>query len=252
MLPPFEVVAVQASSGYYDNLAVLIDGTAVMPMCVNGGGFCAIPPVLLKAGFRKVVVTFYEDYGDAVFALQMGFNGSGFTALPSWRVFPIQPGTATPVTLTINGARLPLACGATTLNATLAPSGTSNVTAAAAAEPTSVSVPGGTCAYMYSSVHYSPADMSAVQVSAGPTGGCRGSKIGSSRCVLVASPIESRLSKLNTRGYPLVVACSCVCRPPSYVLCSQWGDGFAECRPTASVPQLPCWPCRPGPRQCWH
>ena len=114
------------------------------------------------AGYHKFVIAMFDIMGIASLNVTMGINGSAYAPVPMARVYPVQPGAATPVSLSVNGvAAQPLcgASGATTLSAAPA------VFDISPPEPTSVPVPAGSCAYLYSS-HRTPVLISAVGLSA--------------------------------------------------------------------------------------
>ena len=161
-MPPFEVLNLQLTA--VDNYAVVLLNN--IPI-LHGAGYA--PPQVVGAGFAKFVVVYSNLGGAASVTVQMGINSTSYAAVPMSRVYPVQPGGATPVAVTVRVmnnitalSAQPL-CPEATISA--APATAANGTAAAL-EPTSVAVPAGTCGYMYSS-HRTPVLVPAMAFAAG-------------------------------------------------------------------------------------
>ena len=155
-MPPFEVVNFQVIA-VHDYAMVWLNNVPIL----NGAGNAL--PQTLGAGFAKFVVVYSNLMGLGNISIAMGINSSSYAAVPMSRVYPVQPGGVTPVTVRgANGiAAVPL-CPKTTVSAAPA---TAASTTTAALEPTSISVPAGTCGYLYSS-HRTPTLVSAMGLSA--------------------------------------------------------------------------------------
>ena len=151
IMAPFEVLYMQVSADDY--AVVWVDGAAVLtvPQPCSGCSFTA-PALRRSAGMCKVVVAYTNLAGSASLSLLMGFNTTTYSAVPMRRVFPVQPGAAAQVTLRVNGVQAQPLCNSSTLSAS--PRTVYNAASLIGAlEPTSVTVPAGTCGYLYSTIH---------------------------------------------------------------------------------------------------
>ena len=159
VMPPYEVINLQVTALNKYSLVWLNN----VPILHGAGN---APPQTLGAGFAKFVVVYSNNMGLGSISILMGVNSTSYTAVPMSRVYPVQPGGVTPVAVrvmnSVSAAPAQPLCPETTVSA--APATAANTTAAAL-EPTSVSVPAGTCGYVYSS-HRTPALVSAMGLAA--------------------------------------------------------------------------------------
>jgi hypothetical protein len=153
VMPPFEDVSIKVTAN--DFAVVLLNDVPVL--FANGA---SESNRIVGASYAKFVVEFTELTENAFITILMAINSSTYSAVPMWRVYPVQPGGITPVAVRVSGIgpAQPL-CNTTTLSAAPAAAST------AVPEATSVSVPAGTCGYLYSS-HRTPTLVSAMGLSA--------------------------------------------------------------------------------------
>ena len=184
----------------------------------------------LTAGWRKFTLAASHGTAFSAFGLfQMAINTTAtYTTPPPSRVFPVAPGVAVPVSVSVDGVPAQPACGASTLSA--APAVAPADTAVTAVQPVNVTLAAGTCAYMYSS-HRTPQLVSAVGlagVNASTTTGMGASGLVSPNTTSLQVRGRQEANSLKQQGGQGVLAVSSV-------------SCLSSCLQHRSLPKLWAW-----------